>query len=428
VVTLIFTTAMAAAAVAFLAGRQTDALALRSQLQAVEAQAMLEAALQQTVALVVNRKPRQRVPSQLTWQFGNVAVRVRIEGESGKVDLNKADPSILQGLALAVGLPEDQAAAFADAVLDWRDENQLKLNNGAEDRDYGGEGQATSGAADRPFSHPSELRYVLPVTAAEAAMLAPYVTIYAGTEQPEPRKASAVVRRALEIARGLKRDQDQSDQMGQGDQADGTETDGSQGNGDGLGAGTGDGSGTGGFGERADRSGTGGLGGRAASGGTGGFGERSSGLSARGSGGQDGPEAGRLSPSAGQGSSLSKLEGPDERRRGADAAAGGGAAGVDDTTGAQTLFLDVRFPNGYEAAAKAVVAFSAGGAGSATAGGGVGSGGSARTGNGLDGGSAGAGGSGGINGGGINGGDDGGQAPFVVLDWTPVLGSRSGGT
>ena len=61
-VTLIFTTAMAAAAVAFLAGRQTDALTLRGQLQAVEAQAMLEAALQQTVALLVNRKPRQRVP------------------------------------------------------------------------------------------------------------------------------------------------------------------------------------------------------------------------------------------------------------------------------------------------------------------------------------------------------------------------------
>ena len=144
VVTLIFTTAMAAAAVAFLAGRQTDALALRGQLQAVEAQAMLEAALQQTVAVVVNRKPRPARAQPLTWQFGDVAVRVRIEGESGKVDLNKADTPMLQGLALAVGLPEDQAATFADAVLDWRDENQLKLDNGAEDRDYGGDGQCAA--------------------------------------------------------------------------------------------------------------------------------------------------------------------------------------------------------------------------------------------------------------------------------------------
>ena len=65
VVTLIFAAAMAAAAVAFIAGRQTDALALRGQLQGVEAQAMLEAALQQTVTVLNNRESRQRVPSQI---------------------------------------------------------------------------------------------------------------------------------------------------------------------------------------------------------------------------------------------------------------------------------------------------------------------------------------------------------------------------
>ena len=91
VVVLIFTTAMAAAAVAFLAGRQSDALSLRGQLQAIEAQAMLDAALQQTAAVLVNRTERQMIPPVLRWQFGNVAVAVRLESEFGKVDLNKAD-------------------------------------------------------------------------------------------------------------------------------------------------------------------------------------------------------------------------------------------------------------------------------------------------------------------------------------------------
>ena len=212
VVTLIFTTAMAAAAVAFLAGRHTDALALRGQLQAVEAQAMLDAALQETVAVVVNRKPRQRVPSQLSWQFADVRVQVRIEGESGKIDLNKADGAMLQGLVLALGLPEDKAKSIADAVVDWRDENQIKRDSGAEDRDYGGDGGGSSGAADRPFAHPAELRYVLNVDPATAALLAPHVTVYSGQEQPEPRKASAVVRRALQIARGLAKTKDETDQ------------------------------------------------------------------------------------------------------------------------------------------------------------------------------------------------------------------------
>ena len=39
-----------------------------------------------------------------------------------------------------------------------------------------------------------------------------------------------------------------------------------------------------------------------------------------------------------------------------DAGGAGNAAGGGDDTGPQTVLLDVRFPNGYEAAAKAVIA------------------------------------------------------------------------
>ena len=59
-----------------------------------------------------------------------------------------------------------------------------------------------------------------------------------------------------------------------------------------------------------------------------------------------------------QGSTLSKLQSPSERHASSSAENGGQAdPGGDDVTGVQTLVLDVRFPNGYEAAAKAVVAF-----------------------------------------------------------------------
>ena len=203
VVTLIFTAAMAAAAVAFIAGRQTDSLALRGQLQGVEAQAMLEAALQQTVAVLDNRDNGQRVPPRLTWQFGDVTVRVELASESGKVDLNKAEKPLLQGLAKAVGLGDDQAAAIADSILDWRDEDKAKLAHGAEGRDYRGAEHGTSGAADRPFSHPAELRYVLPVDAATWALLAPFVTVYSGEAEPEASKAAPPVRRAMGIAQSL---------------------------------------------------------------------------------------------------------------------------------------------------------------------------------------------------------------------------------
>ena len=204
---------------------------------------------------------------------------------------------MLQGLALAVGLPEDQAAAFADAVagLARREPAQAQQRRRgprlwrrrAGDLGRGGSAVRASGrAALRP---PRGLRPT-------AAMLAPHVTIYPGRSSPSPARPRpwyAVRWRS----RAASTDQGSADQMGQGDQADGTETDGSQGNGDALGAGTGDGSGTGGLGERA-ATGPARVASAVAlrSGGTGGFGERSSGLSARGSGGQDRPEAGRLSP------------------------------------------------------------------------------------------------------------------------------------
>ena len=203
VVTLIFAAAMAAAAVAFIAGRHTDALALRGQLQGVEAQAMLEAALQQTVTVLNNRESRQRVPSQISWQFGDVTVRVQIASESGKIDLNKAEKPMLQGLAQAVGLPQAAAEAIANSVLDWRDENKAKLAHGAEGRDYRSSDRGTAGTADRPFAHPAELRYVLPVDATAWAALAPFVTVYSGEAEPEASKAAGPVRRAMGIAQQL---------------------------------------------------------------------------------------------------------------------------------------------------------------------------------------------------------------------------------
>ena len=167
---------MAAAAVAFLAGRRTDALTLRGQLQAVEAQAMLDAALQQTVVLLANRQPRQVVPAQLSWRFGEVAVQVRFERETGKIDLNAAEDRMLRALPLALGLDEDRAAALADAIQDWRDDNQLKLELGAEDRDYRGESSAASVRRTGPFANPAELLYLPSVDRAAWALLQPYVT------------------------------------------------------------------------------------------------------------------------------------------------------------------------------------------------------------------------------------------------------------
>jgi general secretion pathway protein K len=335
VLVLVFTTAMAAAAVAFLAGRRTDALTLRGQLQSVEADAMLNAALQETVAVLANRTPRQIVPPQLQWTVDNVVVTVRVERESGKVDLNKAPDSLLRALVMALGADEKRAEALAAAVQDWRDEDQKSRKGGAEDSDYRSGSSAAHGSPDRPMANPAELLYLQGIDRGVWAALQPYVTVYSGSASPDAKEASPAVRKAMQIGRGLARDEpktDAADQEGQSASTagDGAETEAS----------------------RVGRNTT----------------ESSAGAMAARS---------RFASTPGQDGSGSA----DSQEASTDADAGAGGDG--GAEGAQTVRLDVRFPNGYEAAAKAVIAMS---------------------GTGSDG------------------------PPYTVLSWTPVLRTRGEGS
>lgn len=347
VLVLVFTTAMAAAAVAFLAGRRTDALTLRGQLQSVEADAMLSAALRETVVVLANRTPRQVIPAQLQWTLDDVAVLVQIERESGKIDLNKAPGSLLRALPMALGADEKRAAALAAAVQDWRDDNHDSRDGGAEDRDYRSGASAAHGAADRPMANPAELLYLQGIDRAAWVALQPYVTVYSGAAGPDAKAAPPLVRRAMQIARGLARDDEPEDRAKSEESGQSTET--GQGVGDSMGS--------------TSRA-----------------------------------ETGTSTTSSGAETARSRFSSRSDRDETgtqtadsqADAGTGTGEGGDGGGEGALTLLLDVRFPNGYEAAAKAVIALT--GAGDNLSG----------------------------------AGDK--KPPYTVLSWTPILRSRGEGS
>ena len=73
-----------------------------------------------------------------------------IQDEDGKIDLNAAPDELLRGLFVSAGLDEDAGAALVDAIVDFRDEDDLTRLNGAEDRDYADAG-LPYGAKDAPF-------------------------------------------------------------------------------------------------------------------------------------------------------------------------------------------------------------------------------------------------------------------------------------
>lgn len=132
-----------------------------------------------------------------TFGFDGWRVQVRVQDESGKVDLNAATPELMT--AFLVELGEDPAAAqrLTAAIIDWRDDDDLlSVGGGAEDPQYAAEG-LPYGAKDRPFELVSELRLVLEMSPALYARMAPYVTVYSGMGRPDATFAAGPVLRAL---------------------------------------------------------------------------------------------------------------------------------------------------------------------------------------------------------------------------------------
>ena len=70
------------------------------------------------------------------WHARGGEVRFWIRDEGGKVDLNQAPDILLRELFVAVGVDPERSAQLADAIIDFRDEDNDKQPNGAEEREY----------------------------------------------------------------------------------------------------------------------------------------------------------------------------------------------------------------------------------------------------------------------------------------------------
>lgn len=119
-----------------------------------------------------------------------VPVRVTVEDEDGKIDLNGAQPELLALLIQAVmrdnkGLATEDAATLADRIADFRDIDNLRRLRGAEDPEYLAAGMA-AGSKDAAFDTIGELGQVLGVTPALTEAVSPYVTVYNGRSQFDP--------------------------------------------------------------------------------------------------------------------------------------------------------------------------------------------------------------------------------------------------
>ena len=170
---------------------RTETILARNLLEIAEAEALATAGLHFTIARLV--QPVTEGGWSLDGQihivrFHDGEFRVQIADEAVKIDVNVATVDLLRALFVAAGQDNRDAAALADAIVDFRDPDHLRGLNGAEDDDYAAAGLPHD-AKDSPFQFVEELNQVIGMPDELYSRIAPVLTVH--THQRLPNQIAA---------------------------------------------------------------------------------------------------------------------------------------------------------------------------------------------------------------------------------------------
>src|SRR5262245_58991107 len=129
-------------------------------------------------------------------RLGNDLLVTTARDEGGKIDLNFATDRLLRALLLGLDLEPNRAEALVDALVDFRDADNLKRPKGAEDAEYRAAGRP--GPKNAAFAAIEELNQVLGVDAELLARLAPFISAHSGKDGIDPLVAP---RQLMEVLR-----------------------------------------------------------------------------------------------------------------------------------------------------------------------------------------------------------------------------------
>ena len=159
---------------------RSEALSARNSLSLAQARTAADGAIER----MAFELSRPRYPSSWSsdglahqWKDGDVAIVATAVDESTRIDLNAAPDALLKGLLEHVaGTDPETTARIVDAIQDWRDPDDARRPNGAEEADYRQAGLKQK-PANAPFETVSEVSRVLGVTPAIYARIADSLTV-----------------------------------------------------------------------------------------------------------------------------------------------------------------------------------------------------------------------------------------------------------
>jgi general secretion pathway protein K len=197
VVVLWLTVLLTVIASGFAYSMRGEALAARNTISLAQARAAADGAVERALFEVMRSRgladawTANGLPH--SWKDGEIDVTTTIVDENARIDLNMAPDPLLKGLLQGVGgLDADTAQHLLDAILDWRDPDDLRRPNGAEAADYRAAG-AKYVPSNLRFESVGDLSRVLGMTPALMAKLADGLTVYSRQRGINPQTASREV-------------------------------------------------------------------------------------------------------------------------------------------------------------------------------------------------------------------------------------------
>lgn len=170
-------------AASFALSARTEGVQARMVFDTTKARYLAEAGLHRAIYELRNPDTEARWEAdgrKHIMEFADSEIEISIIDETGKIDLNLASDELLVGLFASLGMSDDDALMLTERVIDWRDNDNLKGFNGAEDEDYEAEGYPY-GAKDALFDTVPELQQVMGIDYEMYKRLEPAITVYSGS-------------------------------------------------------------------------------------------------------------------------------------------------------------------------------------------------------------------------------------------------------
>ena len=195
--------ALSSLAIIFSAYLAASARALAASDISLQTEALVSAGLELTAYQLTLTDEKTR-PQHGAFQFGldDAIVGVTFTSEAGRVDLNYASKEMLVGLFVVLGASKDAAGEYADRIVGWR----TRPTPGSENVEVARYNALGYSPRQGLFTHVNELALVAGIPEAFVDRVLPFVTVFNGSPDVDPKIAAPEVALAVNKASG--KDQD----------------------------------------------------------------------------------------------------------------------------------------------------------------------------------------------------------------------------